>query len=617
MFLRWLQVDRVNFPKVSAQPWVQWGIKILPEINSLFNLGKGAGHDVVSGLNLDLVLVFLLAAMVAVPVARRLKSSPVLGYLAAGLLIGPHAFQLVGDTKTVELVAELGIVFLLFTIGLEMSFERLFALRRAVLGLGGSQLLICGGAIGAITYAITGNLVISLVVAAGLSLSSTAFALQFLQDRDQTTTRHGRAAFGMLLMQDLAVVPLLVLLPLLALGFKEIIIAIGFALGIGIVSLALIIVLGLRVFRPIYRYVAHARSPELFTATTLFLVLGMGAATHYAGLSMALGGFVAGLVLAETEYRHQIEAEIEPFRGLLLGLFFMSIGMAMDVRLLTSSFFPVIGILVGLIAVKGLAVAVICKVFRLSWSDAIRTAMLIAPGGEFAFLLFGLADNVGVIDSQHGQILMLSVALSMVLSPFLVLLGERAIHRYLDSGKPVAQEVEGAGMDHHVVIAGYGRVGQNVAQVLAAEGLPYVALDMSPQRVAHMRSKGLPVFFGDASKLEVLKAAGIARAKAVVITLDKPAQAHRTTAVLHRAYPDLPIIVRAHDTHHVARLKAVGATAVVPATVESSLQLAGIALTISGTRPEDVALLIENIRNDGYAGLDVPEEDPVADSEKI
>ena len=551
------------------------------------------------------VLVFLVAAVVVVPVFRRLRSSPVLGYLAAGLLIGPHGLAFIRDTESAHTLAEFGVVFLLFMIGLELSFGRLRVLKRYVFGLGSLQVAVTGLLIGGIAWKLGATVEAAAIIGGGLALSSTAFVLQLLIERGERATRFGQVSFAILLLQDIAVVPLLILVTLLGQGEGSFIAAVGGATIRAVVALVLVVGIGRLILRPIYRIIAGTKSSELFVATTLLTVLGTGWLVSLGGLSMALGAFLAGLLLSETEYRHQVEADIQPFRGILLGLFFMTVGMSINIPLVGTHVGQIAALFVALLIGKSIVTAALCRGFGLPFSVSVRAGMLLSQGGEFGFILFASASALGVIPMETAQVLLAVIALTMAATPAMDYWGNRSFNFLAKQERePVTGTDEiSDDLEDHLVIAGFGRVGQTVASVLSAGGIPFVALDLDPDRVSKCRRIGLPVFFGDAGQIEVLKAAGANRAKGAVITIDQPATASRLVAALKEYAPDLEIFVRARDLSHSRQLEIAGATAVVPETIEASLQLGGIVMNAMGITPDEVAAIIEDLRQDDYEKL--------------
>jgi len=557
-------------------------------------------------LQLRDVLVILLAAVVVVSVFRRLRASAVLGYLVAGALIGPHSLGLVRDVGATAILGQFGVVFLLFSIGLELSIERLVALRRYVFGLGAAQLVVTTLIFWAVLRALGLDGGAALIVGSGLALSSTAVVLQILVERRELGTPHGRVAFAVLLLQDLAVVPLLTLVPLLARREANVLTALGGAFLKAAAALVVILALGRLALRPILRLVARNGTPELFTGIVLLVVLGVGWLTEQVGLSMALGAFLAGLLMAETEYRPQVEGDIQPFRGLLLALFFMTVGMGLNLELLREQWLVLTGLLLALLLVKATILLVLSRAFGLSLAVAAAIALMLAQGSEFGFVLFSLAQQAGAIPAHSAQLAVLVVGLSMAVTPVL-LTSSREVLRRLErpSDQPHdALAADTSEMNEHVVIAGFGRVGQTLGLLLDARFIRYVALDLNPELVAEARRRGLPVFYGNASRADVLKAAGIERAQMAVSTLDDPELASRTVHVLRRLMTSMPIIARAHDLADCERLVRAGATSAVPEIVEGSLQLGGVLLRQLGESPEGVNQLLEQFRQETYSRLD-------------
>ncbi|MCE3247432.1 MAG: kefB [Geminicoccaceae bacterium] len=565
------------------------------------------------------LLVFLLAPVVVVPLFRRLRVSPILGYLAAGALIGPEALGLIAGSPTTHVLAELGVAFLLFAIGLELSLERLRVMRRLVFGLGTAQVLLTAALIAALAWTLGMDVAAAIIVGGGLALSSTAFVLQLLVERGEQVSVSGRAAFAILLFQDLAVVPLLVLVPVFALDPASIAAALAVALLKAVLALASILLAGRFVLRPVLHAVASARSPELFVSATLLVVLGTGWLTTQAGLSMPLGAFLAGLLLAESEYRHQVEADIRPFRGLLLGFFFMTVGLSLDVGLVAERLGVLFALMALLLLGKALLIGALCLLFRLPGADALHVGLLLAAGGEFAFVVFEAAQGDGLLTAEVGQVLMAGVALSMVATPFLAEAGSRVARRLRGRAPAMLASLqdEALALSGHVIIAGFGRVGQIVAAVLSAAQVPYLALDLDPGRVGTCRARGLRVFYGDASRLDVLAAAGAGRASAVVVTMDQPAGVERAVAALHEHFPALRLFVRSRNIGHRSQLVRHGATAVVPEAAEASLQLGSLVLSTLGFGADAVVRVTHDLRRADYAGLQEIEGDLGTHDERL
>ncbi|GMP61530.1 hypothetical protein CsSME_00023959 [Camellia sinensis var. sinensis] len=554
------------------------------------------------------MLWLLLASVVFVPIFQKIPGgSPVLGYLAAGILIGPYGLSIIRHVHGTKAIAEFGVVFLLFNIGLELSVERLSSMKKYVFGLGSAQVLLTAAVAGLVAHFVAGQLgPAAIVIGNGLALSSTAVVLQVLQERGESTSRHGRATFSVLLFQDLAVVVLLILIPLISpnsskggVGFQAIAEALGLAAVKAIVAITAIIAGGRLLLRPIYKQIAENQNAEIFSANTLFVILGTSLLTARAGLSMALGAFLAGLLLAETEFSLQVESDIAPYRGLLLGLFFMTVGMSIDPKLLLSNFPVIMGMLGLLIGGKTLLVAVVGRLFGISIISAIRVGLLLAPGGEFAFVAFGEAVNQGIMSSQLSSLLFLVVGMSMALTPWLAAGGQLIASRFelhdVRSLLPVESETDD--LQDHIILCGFGRVGQIIAQLLSERLIPFVALDVRSDRVAAGRALDLPVYFGDAGSREVLHKVGAERACAAAITLDSPGANYRTVWALSKHFPNVKTFVRAHDIDHGLNLEKAGATAVVPETLEPSLQLAAAVLAQAKLPTSEIAATINEFRS--------------------
>lgn len=552
------------------------------------------------------VLVVLSAMVLVVPIFQRIKFSPILGYLAAGMLVGPSGFELIGDTEAANTLAHFGVVFLLFMIGLELSFRRIKALGSKVFGLGSLQVIITAIIIGTAAYLSGFGLNAVVIIGGGLALSSTAFVLQLLEERSERATQFGLTTFSILLLQDLAVVPLLIFVTLVGTSGASFLETLGLATLRGASALIIVLLLGRFLLRPVYKMIANTRSTELFVSTTLLTILGMAWITSMAGLSMELGALLAGLLLAETEYRHQIEADIKPFRGILLGLFFMTIGMSIDIGFVFENIGLVVLLVMSLMLGKAVITTLLCRLFKIPLSRSVRTGLALSQGGEFGFVIFGAALTLGVISKNATQILLAVVALTMVVTPAMFFLGGR-LAGYLNQRLDRTHHALDANIGdthNHVLIAGFGRVGQTVSKVISDAGISYVALDLDPKRVMKCRAKGLQVYYGDAGQIHVVNAAGAARAKMVVITIDRAAVASRIVTALRENYPDLPIYVRARDQRHVRSLEKIGANEVVSEAAESSLQLGGIVLKSLGVSVDEITSLIEGYREDDYAKLE-------------
>jgi CPA2 family monovalent cation:H+ antiporter-2 len=477
---------------------------------------------------------------------------------------------------------------------------------RYVFGLGALQVAITGIVLGFAVWLLGGNLGQAAVIGGALALSSTAFVLQLLSERGELMSRLGRVTLSVLLLQDLAVVPGLAVVTALGRDPEALAWSLVMAGLKALFALALLLLAGRLLLRPLYRVIAGVRSPELFVAATLLVVLGTAWVTALAGLSMALGAFLAGLLLAGTEYRHQIEADIRPVRGILLGLFFLSVGMLIDWRVVVAELPRILLLVAALILTKTVIFVSLCLLFRLPLPLALNAALHLAQGGEFAFVLFSLAVTTAVLPRELGQLLLGAVSISMAITPLLAAAGRQAQirleQRGVDNSAWLTREAED--ISGHVIIAGFGRVGRNVARLVDAYGGRWLAIDLDAANVAGAHRKGLPVFFGDAAQEPVLQAAGAERASAAVITLDEPGAAARAVASLRRTLPDLPILVRARDTRHMQELAAAGATEIMPEMTEASLLLGSAVLRTLGADDRAIANVVSRFRENVYAGLE-------------
>ncbi len=523
------------------------------------------------------VIVILSASVILVVLFQRLKLGSVLGYLVAGTVIGPTGLGLVSDLEGTRALAEFGVVFLLFTVGLELPFERIRLMRGRVFGLGAAQVIVTSVAIAMVALLVGLSGPAAVAVGAGLALSSTAIVLQVLSDRGDITTRFGRSAFAVLLIQDLAVGPLLVCV--LALGGA--VASIPAALGIAALKVAVAVLAILGIGRLVLRHavlpVAQLRNREIFAALTLLVVLATATLTHLAGLSMAFGAFLAGMLFAETNYRHQVGAVILPFRGLLLGLFFVTVGMSVDLDLIWREGWTVALLLALLLFGKGALLAGLAWLFGIPGAQALNLGILLAQSGEFAFVLLGVGMVSGALGAEDGQMLLVVVALTMVFTPFLGRLGQIVSDRIerLEAVRVEDLPEDAEPLSGHVVIAGYGRVGQAVAARLAGAGVSYIAVDLDPHRIAQARHRGLPVFFGDATRPEILDALDLGSARSMVVTVDNAEAALQLVAMVCYIFPDLAVYARARDSEHARELEALGAHAAVPELVETGFRLAG------------------------------------------
>ena len=556
---------------------------------------------------LELIVVFLTMAVAVVSVVRRLHISPVVGYLLAGALMGPAGIGLITNVESVQVFGDFGVVFLLFTIGLDLSFARLRAMRHYVFGLGGLQVASCGGVLGVAAWLFGMADGAAFIIGAALAMSSTAMVMTLLRERGELASQTGRIALSMLLLQDLLVVPLLVMVPRLGGDGETTVVALAFALVKGVVALGVIMVLGRTVLAPLFRSIAAQRNAELLTGLTLLVVLGASWATESVGLSLALGAFLAGLLLAETEFRHQVEADIQPFRGILLGLFFMTVGMSMNLQVLLSDWPLVLGIVVAIMAAKTLAITIACRLFGFGTGFSLHQGLLLSQAGEFTFVLMALALGVGAVTREVGDLIVLATALTIGATPVTAWLGRRLQQR-LERERATDRTrllAESADLTDHIVIAAFGRVGQIAAQIISSHDLPYVAIDRDSGLVEAARAKGFPVYFGDASNRNMLRAAGVERARAAIVTLDNHEGAMRAVSLLRQSYPALPIVARGRDRVECDALRDAGATVTVLEAMESGLHLGGALLRVIGIDDLDAELSIKQFREKNYAALGI------------
>ena len=525
---------------------------------------------------LEQAAIFLGTAVIVVPLFRRLQLGAVLGYLAAGAIIGPWGFGLIGDAEATLNIAELGVVLLLFLVGLELEPSRLWALRQPVFGLGGAQVVLTGIAITAITIALGQSWQAAIVVGFGLAMSSTAIVLAWLGERGELSSPSGRRAFAILLFQDLAVIPLIALLPLL--GPDKVSGASGLLLAAkGVAAILFVIVVSRLVIRPALKLVARFGGREVFTAAALLVVIGAALLMEAIGLSMSLGAFLAGVLLADSEFRHELEADVDPFKGLLLGLFFMAVGMSANLSLLAAHPFPVLGVTLGLMVVKAVLLYVVARVSGSDNEEAQRIAVLLAQGGEFAFVLFLAAQSEGILAGESAQFLVLAVTISMLVAPLSFIVHEWLLKRWLERRKPPEFDlIDGPG--NPVIIAGYGRYGQIVSRVLRMAGIAFTAIEASYQQVDFVRRFGTKVYYGDASRVELLESARTREARLFVLAIDDVEASVKTAAVVRKNYPDLPILARARNRVHYYRLRDLDIEAIERETFLSSLETARQAL---------------------------------------
>ena len=549
------------------------------------------------------IIILLAAAVIVVPLFQSLKLGAIPGFLVAGTLLGPSGLGYIEDVDEISHLAELGVVLLLFVIGIEINPSRLWRMKRLLLGLGTLQVLITGGLITVIVHEFLGtSWKISLLTGAALALSSTAFVLQLLTERKLLSSEYGRPAVAVLLLQDLAVIPLLAFVSLIATPELTIAEDVFIALAEALVILLLIIVAVRFILNPLLKVLTRFGSPEIFTASALLLVLGTAQAMESAGLSMAMGAFIAGLLIADSSYRHQIIAEIQPFRGLLLGLFFMTMGMSINLELFLDNPLVLLAVVAALMAVKFVTLWPLSRLFGIRQKASVAVALLLAQSGEFALVLFALAYGMGLLDALLFQHLLIVVMLSMLATPLL----EKLAHRIFmasrgSSGVLSDVDINSPGQQARpVILAGFGRMGHRIGYILESMKVPYVAIDTDASLVEREHSEGKTVYFGDARRPEVLRAAGAADAPFVIVTIDDIEATESVVSSFHSAFPDIPVFARGHDLGKCHDLGALGAHYTVSETLEASAELARAALLHMDADSTEVAAALKNFREDYY-----------------
>ena len=570
---------------------------------------------------LELILLYLVAAVAGVVACRTLKLPPMLGYLVVGVLIGPHALAFAQDSASVQYLAEFGVVFLMFVIGLEFNLPKLRSMRTLVFGLGMSQVVLT------MVGTLAGHFLLvwlwstfatrpwqmgwqgAVVLGGAMAMSSTAIVAKLLAERLELESEHGRRVMGALLFQDLAVVPLLVLIPALGSSGEQMATAVGWAVLKAAVLLAVLLVGGQRVMRWWLTQVARRKSEELFMLNLLLITLGLAWLTEHAGLSLALGAFVAGMLVAETEYKHQVETDIRPFHDVLLGLFFITIGMKLDWRPVLDQWLLVLLLTCVPVLAKFVLVAALARLFRATPGTALRTGLYLAQAGEFGFVLLTLGAEHGLVAPQWMSPVLACMVLSMLATPFIVMYSDRIVMR-LSSSDWLLQSVQlttiakrSIRTEKHVIICGYGRSGQNLARMLDKQSIPYMALDLDPDRVRQAAAAGQSVVFGDAARAQSLMAAGLARANAVVISYPNTPSALKILRLVREHAPAVPVIVRTIDDSDLETLRAAGATEVVPEALEGSLMLANHALALVGVPMRKVIRQTQEARDARYGLL--------------
>ena len=557
------------------------------------------------------IILFLILSGILIPLLQRLRINQVLGFLAVGTVAGPYGLGLLADQypimslftfpsgEGVSMLAELGVLFLMFMIGLELSAARLWAMRRWVFGAGTAQVILSAALIGGALTLYGESSQTALILGLVLSLSSTAVVMQLMTQQHSTTTPLGKAAFAVLMLQDLAVVPILVLIGVLGKGDGDdvamlALIAMAKAAG----AIALIYLAGGRVIHPLFRAFARHRQPDVFMALILLSTFGIAALSAAAGLSMALGALIAGLLLAETEFKHEVELMVEPFKGLLMGLFFMTVGMNIDTRQILEAPLWLAAFVGGLVLIKAVVVAVLFRIGHLSWGRAIEGGLLLGQGGEFAFIVIGYAVATRVLDPALGARVMLAVGLSLFITPMLARLGRMIGERWEPKQEqPEADEAALASARGHIIIAGFGRVGQQLAKLLKDQGIPFVAFENDAKLVSKLHAEGMPVYFGNASRPELLRRVHADEAPAIVLTMDHPASAMQAVRGIRREFPHVRLFVRSRDEKHARALRLAGASVVVPETLEASLQLSAFVLEAMGLDERVVDDIVDRERD--------------------
>jgi CPA2 family monovalent cation:H+ antiporter-2 len=556
---------------------------------------------------LFVVIALLTAAVMIVTTFRSIKISPVLGYFVAGAAIGQHGFNLIPHSKGLEIFGEFGVVFLLFVIGLELTLDKLVAMRRYIFGFGTLQIIVSAFALTSIFHYFFGiDIKASLIIGGGLAISSTAIVIQILIEHSLNLTQVGRLSVAILVMQDFAVVPLLVLLPLLgntsSNADNDIMLLIGMALAKAILALLIIFAIGRILLKPFFRMIADTKSDELFIAATLLVVLGAAYITETLQLSMALGAFIAGLMVAETEYAHDVEDVVLPFKGLLLGLFFMVVGISIDFQLLLEHIGTILIYALAIITIKFSIIYILCRFFKFNNKASIHSGLLLAQGSEFAFILFGLASENKILSMELGQIMMMTTTMTMALTPLLAILGDYIVNH----GKQLIDEKsdyitkETSDIHDHVIIVGFGNTGKILANICISEYIYYVAIDISALTTKNEKENGYVIYMGDATKIDIFKNVGIERASNVVITLPNMVTAKKVAEVIRKHYPDVKITAKSYDLEDVSELSASGIDSIIPENYEVSIMLASSIMSNIGWNETEIEACQSRLRFSKY-----------------
>ncbi len=567
-------------------------------------------------------MILLFASVIVVIIFRQIGLSPALGYLIAGALIGPFGLQFVESAQSTRSIAELGIVFMLFAIGLELTFARLTTIRKYVFGFGSAQVIVTTGLITFITnYFFNIPIEGALVISCALAMSSTAIVMQVIAENGEQSTRVGRLTFSILLMQDLAVIPILVLLPLLAKSNLNVLNALGGALINAIIALVIIYAIGRLLLKPFFRIIAHTQNEVLFLSFTLMIILGSALLCHKLGLSFALGAFIAGLMVAETEFRYRVEDEILSLKSLLMGLFFMTIGMSFDSDLLIHSLIPITAITFSLIIFKALVILILCRIFRFPFAPSVHTGLLLAQGGEFSFVVLLVAVENKLLSDDLSQILMTAVTFSMALTPVLASIGRKIkgqiyIKEILRDNK-LKREI--GDVSKHVIVIGFSKVGRITAYILRKRKINYLILENNHRIVRIEKNNGFNIYYGDAMNIEILNYIGTAKAESVVVALDDEIACIKVTRFIHQNFPTVAVITKSESFNNTDRFRKVGASYVVSKNLETGLQLSHAALSSVGVNSQEVATIINSFRdinNDALKDLILFNEDEENEKEQ-
>lgn len=554
-----------------------------------------------------LILAFLTAAIIILPIFHALKINPIIGYMLAGIILGPHGLAIVAHPEKVGFLAELGVLFLLFSIGLDLTISRIKQMGLPAVKVGLAQILLCACIFVVSAWLLGQNMKAAIIIGGCLTLSSTALCIRLLLDSKEQATAYGQMAISILLLQDLAVVPMMTLIPLFHAPGSSIALSLMLATIKAVVAVFAMIFFGRYGLKTIYKIVGRTKNAELFTVSTLFILFGCSFATAQAGLSMALGAFLAGLLLAETQYHLQVEADMHPFRGVLLGLFFVTVGLNIDMPYVLSHVPYMSALVVCIMALKGLAIVVLGLSFKFSTAQSLKAGALLSQGGEFAFIILGLALNESVVDREVGQMLGGAIAFSMVLTPLFV----AATNAFLSWRFPEQTRAdlfpELSLLEQHVVILGFGRIGQNIASILSKQQVHFVGVDRNEHVVTEARKRSPWIFYGNATHLRLLEALGVGRAKVVINCIDDPGKSLSICETMLKYFPNTKFVARARDEQHAKKLSQLGVSSIALETTEISIQISAVALEKYGFSGDEVVSIIEQFRLDHFGVLEKPE----------